>query len=156
MLRSILQLMNCSGTASRKEVSTSFPTFGSEPPTSTTSQKKMTRCLCSQNGPRWKKSLLFLLLFQCMPTHLPHQNSFKHVLTPGRSSQVNKPLPGVCIHLTVLIPVYSSIHALFNRWMFLHIDVIGVITAISNIGTTQTKLRQGNSTKRTVTIQTPR
>jgi len=34
-------------------------------------------------------------------------------------------------------------------------DVIGVITAISNTGTTQTKLRQGDSTKRTVTIQTP-
>ena len=38
MLRSTLQLMNCSGPASRKEVSTPSPTFGSKPPTSTTSQ----------------------------------------------------------------------------------------------------------------------
>jgi len=38
MRRSILLLMNCSRTASRKTVSTLSPTFGSEPPTSTTSQ----------------------------------------------------------------------------------------------------------------------
>jgi len=57
--------------------------------------------------------------FQCMPTQLPHKNSFKHVLTAGHSLQVNKVFPVVCIRFTVsmrYIPPYVPCltHACFS------------------------------------------
>ena len=39
--------------------------------------------------------------------------------------------------------------------LFHKIDVIGVITAVSNVGATRTTMRQGESSKRTVTIRLP-
>jgi len=51
---------------------------------------------------------------------------------------------------------FSLFIAIANALLFLKIDVIGVITAISNVGAIQTKMRQGQSLRRAITIRLPR
>ena len=108
---------------------------------------------------KWTKVEEVLAVPPAFPMYVYSIASQEHlqVLIDSRAQFTGKQSFSCCVHSFYSIDaVYSSIRTLFNPWLFLHIDVIGVITAISNTGTTQTKLRQGDSTKRTVTIQTPR
>jgi hypothetical protein len=76
--------------------------------------------------------------------------SYRHVSMAGDNSQVKNVLDIYNIHLVSGVGKAPS-HAL----VFLKIDVMGIITAISGVGKTQTSMRQGETDKRNVTIHLP-
>lgn len=52
--------------------------------------------------------------------------------------------------------MFQTIHNNTDTLLFIEIDVIGVITAISDVGSVKTKIREGESSRRAITIRMPR